>query len=125
MTLGPSLLLYLLVGAGVAVAVGVSEGRPWRGASAVFFWPLFPPYLLDRPAPLASEPPAGVGDELDAAIARADEELQAALDSLNDWAGQVLLAEKGRIRELRAAWRAQAERIRAMDRLLARPDLEP
>jgi len=126
MTLDAGLLLYLLMGGGVAVAVGVSEkGRFWRAAGALFFWPLFVPWLLGQPAVPPDETPAPAVDELSVAITRADEELQVALDGLDDWAGHVLLGEKDRIRELRSAWRNQAERIREMDRLLARPDPEP
>lgn len=122
MSMGASLFLYLLIGAGVAVAVGVSaaEQRFFRTASAVFFWPLFFPMLLSgAKAPPVSAP---LADELGRSIAQADAELQAALDSLEGWAGHVLGREKHRIPELRTAWAMQAERIREMDHLLARPD---
>ena len=56
------------------------------------------------------------------AIAQVDAELEAALSSLDGWAEDVLARERGRIRELRAAWTAQAERIREMDRVLALPE---
>src|SRR5207249_1095238 len=49
-------------------------------------------------------------------------ELAAALGSPGGWAGDVLAREKVRIRDLRTAWLAQAQRIREMDRLLARPE---
>jgi len=121
MTLGATMLLYLLPGVGAAAAVG---GGPWRALGALLFWPLFLPWLFARPDNSTLPPPAAE-DDLALAIARADEELQAALDSLDGWAGPGLLREKGRVEELRAAWRSQANRIREMDRLLARPDTGP
>ncbi|HEV3116645.1 MAG TPA: hypothetical protein VGY58_06305, partial [Gemmataceae bacterium] len=51
-----------------------------------------------------------------------DAELEAALNSLDGWAEDVLAREKNRIHELRTAWTAQSERIREMDRLLASPE---
>jgi hypothetical protein len=56
-----------------------------------------------------------------ASISQVDAELEAALNSLDGWAEDVLAREKDRIRELRAAWIAQAERIREMDRILPLP----
>jgi hypothetical protein len=56
------------------------------------------------------------------AIAQVDAELLAALNSLDGWAEDVLAREKGRFQELRAAWTAQAARIREMDRVLAVPE---
>ena len=130
MSLGTTAVLYLLIGAGVAVAVaargGGRAGLAFRALAALPFWPLFVPLLLSGgPAPAAG---AGAGpparDELSAAIAQADAELEAALGSLDGWAEHVLSRERGRIGELRAAWQAQAERVREMDRLLARADPE-
>lgn len=129
MGLGTSLILYLLMGAGVAAAVALAEGRPggervFRVLAAVFFWPLFVPLLLSGPArpPRPQQERGRSEDEIDAGIARADEELAAALGSLKGWAEHVLRREGGRVEELRAAWKAQAERIREMDGLLARPE---
>jgi hypothetical protein len=129
--LGQTLLLYGLVGVAIAVAVYLSEfngtrGERWfRVGTALPFWPLYLPILLARshvappePAPIA----AALPDEMTAAIAQVDAELDAALNSLDGWASDVLAREKGRIRELRAAWTAQAGRIREMDRLLTLPD---
>jgi hypothetical protein len=59
------------------------------------------------------------------AISQVEAELQAALGSLDGWAEDVLAREKDRLAELRAAWTAQAERIREMDRLLAVPESVP
>ena len=42
--------------------------------------------------------------------------------SLDGWAEGVPARERVRLRDLRTAWLAQAERIRAMDRLLAQPE---
>jgi hypothetical protein len=87
------------------------------------FWPLYLPILLARPGkpslPTQTAHPAG--DEMAGAIAQVDAELEAALNSLDGWASDVLAREKGRLRELRAAWSAHAERVREMDRVLALP----
>jgi hypothetical protein len=129
MSLGTTALLYLLIGVGVAVAVAARSGRgraevAFRALAAIPFWPLFVPLLLssvEARQAMAAGPPQ---DELGAAIAQADAELAAALGSLGGWAEAALARQPGRIEELRAAWNAQAERIREMDRLLGRPDPE-
>ena len=134
--LGQTLVLYLLIGVAVAAAVYLSNGnqRPtdrwFRVGTAVPFWPLYLPILLAQsgttgPVPAAATPQAPIHDEMSAAINQVDAELEAALASLDGWAEDVLAREKDRIRELRSAWTAQAERIREMDRLLARPDYAP
>jgi hypothetical protein len=129
--LGQTLVLYVLVGVAVAVAVyladlgGTAADRWFRVGSAVPFWPLYLPILLAGLRPTAEESSrtaAPAADEMTVAIAQVDAELESALGSLDGWAEDVLAREKGRIRELRAAWSTQAERIREMDRLLAQPD---
>ncbi len=123
-----TMIFYHLIGVGVAAAVSLSDtGRGalslgFRVASAVVFWPLYLPILLARPSRRVSRDPAlpaGDRDEMAEAIARVEAELEAALSSLDGWAEGVMAIEADRIRELRAAWTAQAGRIREMDRLLA------
>jgi hypothetical protein len=133
MTLGALLLLHLMAGTGVAGAVYLSGSSRHTGmrflqvATAFVFWPLYLPILLaghtsqettTEPMDLAS---AGT-DELGKVIGQVNAELDGALDSLDGWAEGVLVRERGRLQELRSAWIAQAERIRAMDRLLNRPE---
>jgi hypothetical protein len=127
---GQTVVLYLLVGVAIAVAVYLFDGgsnttdRWFRVATALPFWPLYLPLLLARvriPEEQATAPEPAT-DEMTAAIAQVDAELAAALNSLDGWASDVLAREKGRIRDLRAAWTLQAERIREMDRLLAQAD---
>src|SRR5207249_1644907 len=130
-SLGTTVILYLLLGVGVAVAVAARGGRrgelTFRVLAAVPFWPLFVPLLLSG-TEVVSAVEAGAKpspqDELSAAITQADAELEGALGSLGGWAEHVLSRERGRIEELRTAWKAQAERIREMDRLLSQPDPE-
>ena len=55
-------------------------------------------------------------------IAQVEAELEMALASLDGWVEDVLAHETDRFHELSTAWRAQAERIREMDRLLARAE---
>lgn len=121
--LGPTLVLYLLVGIAVAVALYVTDPQRSAGESAlrlstaVPFWPFYLPILLARPTstPLSTE------DEWTRTLAVVELELDTALSALNEWVG---IAEEPmqRIEKLRQAWTEQAERIRAMDRLLARPE---
>jgi hypothetical protein len=131
MGLSQSILFYGTVGVAVAVAVYVrADGksaaeRLFVVSTAVLFWPLYLPLLLARAAP----PDAGtkptvceVRDEMSAAIARVEAELDAAFSSLDGWAEDVLAREMDRIGELRSAWNAQAARVREMDRLLAEPE---
>jgi hypothetical protein len=130
MTLGQLVVLYLLAGAAIAVAVylttatrGFAE-RGFQLVTALLFWPLYLTLLLSRPGTesgparaIRSAPPC---DHLAAAIALVDAELEAALHSLDGWAEGVFAREKGRLDELRAAWAAQAQHVRDIDRLLAR-----
>jgi hypothetical protein len=126
-----TLILYLLVGVGVAGAVYVSDGsatpadRWFRVLSAVPFWPLYLPLLLVRRQAVIDDGRQPPKDEMAGAIAQVEAELEAALGSLDGWAEDVLAREKSRIGELRAAWTAQAERIREMDRLLSLPEAGP
>ena len=102
MSLGTTVILYLLIGVGVAVAVaarGGSRGElAFRVLAAVPFWPLFVPLLLSGSETVSA---AGAGaksspqDELSAAIAQADAELEGALGSLGGWAEHVLSRERG------------------------------
>lgn len=139
MALGESLLIYLLVGLAVAAAVAMSEDQPhqqtdrqrhggqtaFRIVAATLFWPLFLPILLSAAsaAPNVPPPPAAATAEPDDAMARriaqVDGELVAALASLDGWAEGAIARERLRIDELRSAWRAQAQRIRDMDGVLA------
>ena len=59
---GPTLMLYLLVGAGIAAALYLTDSpRPaserWlRLATALPFWPFYLPILLARPTSLPAAP---------------------------------------------------------------------
>jgi hypothetical protein len=130
--LSQTLVLYLVVGIGVAVAVYLSAeiskpaDRWFRVVSAVPFWPVYIPILLapaGKPSCNSTEvSPPEPPDEMAVAIHQVDAELEAALGSLDGWAEDVLTRENARIHELRSAWTVQAERIREMDRLLALPE---
>ena len=136
MGLPETILFYLLFGAAVAAAVALELPRGARGAqlfrlvTAVLFWPLYLPVLLDRPARARPGPiAAGTAsteqpDHYASAIAQIEAELDAALESLDGWAENVFARERERITELRAAWRWQADRIRQLDRLLASAGLD-
>jgi hypothetical protein len=125
--LGPTMVLYLLIGVGVAVALYLTDTprpageRILRLTTALPFWPFYLPILLARPAVahVSSE------DELEQTIAVVERELDTALASLDGWTEELPAEQRQRIDELRAAWKAQSERIREMDRLLARPEYTP
>ena len=129
--LGPTIVLYLVVGVGVAVAVYLSAARPsitqlwFQMVTAILFWPMYLPILLAAPRqPSENSQPqlcSVPDDDMSAAIAQVDAELESALSSLDGWAEDVLARERDRIRELRDAWIAQADRVREIDRLLALP----
>jgi hypothetical protein len=125
---GQTLILYLVIGAGVAGAVYLAErvshrpGRWFLVLTSVLFWPLYLPLLLAPGRADSRVPSAAPQDDLATAIAQVDAELEAALSSLDGWAEDVLAREKTRLRDLRTAWLAQAQRIREMDRLLALPE---
>ena len=130
--LAESLIFYLHCGCGVLVAVAIrSAGRSrlqtlFDCGASLFFWPLYVPLLLQ---PVFSGPPPigqsallpADGDVLGSMIDRTEAELDSALGSLEGWAEGALAAEHDRLAELRAAWRAQADWIRQLDRLLAQP----
>lgn len=132
--LSQTLILYAVVGLAVATAVYLVWPRQTPAQccflviSAVPFWPLYVPMLLSRGASSPASDrraPRRADDGMAAAIAQVDAELEAALGSLDGWAEDVLAREKGRIGDLHAAFCAQAERIREMDRLLALPEETP
>ncbi len=121
-----TLILYLVVGAGVAGAVylthrgGRSPARWFLVATAVLFWPLYLPVLLSSGrTPAEGSAGAPPPDELAAAIGQVDAELGAALQGLDGWAEEGLIRDKVRPRDLGAAWLAEAQRIGEMDRVLA------
>ncbi|MEZ5967157.1 MAG: hypothetical protein R3F56_25200 [Planctomycetota bacterium] len=127
MGLFDTLLLYGSVGAGIAVATLLaSEGAPrharvFRVAMGFLFWPMHLPWLL---AARGTEPPAASvpHDAMAAAIGQVERELAAAIAGLDGWAESVLAGPCLRANELSTAWKAQAERIRTMDRVLAADD---
>jgi hypothetical protein len=132
MGLTETILFYLLFGGGIAFAMamrreGASGSERWfRVVTAIFFWPLYLPILLDKPARgdsseaiVAHQNDRTTIDEYGAMITRVEAELETALDSLDGWAENVFAREQDRFSELRAAWRSQAERIRQLDRLLS------
>ncbi|MEX2186374.1 MAG: hypothetical protein WD875_06260 [Pirellulales bacterium] len=145
MALTESLLIYLLIGFAVAAAVALFEDCPreriglrnhrsataFRVVEATFFWPLFLPILLSRTPETVGDEPRHTAtvvqsdDALSRHIAQVDDELVAALASLDGWAEGAIARERVRIDELRAAWRGQAQRIRDMDRVLAATAEEP
>ena len=127
--LDSTLFIYFLIGAGVAIAVYVSDlartlaERSFQTAASLVFWPLFLPLLLQkglahRPAPASA---LAQPDELSKAIAQVAAELDEALRSSCSRDEMAELAS-GRLDELPLHWQTQAERIREMDRLLAQPE---
>lgn len=123
-------IFYVLFGLVVAVASYLRCGATFELVAATFFWPFYLPMLLaageDAGEALSGKPLGGSEeveerDALAMAIGQVEGELDAALEGLDGWAGDVLNCEARRLVELRSAWRMQAERIRQLDRLLAEP----
>src|SRR4051812_16626072 len=126
-------IFYLVLGAAVAVAVYVRDGSraglsvALQMLAACLFWPLFVPMLLSEPSQLpvtevmSPQPGTAQQDALAAAISQVETELDTALEGLDGWAEDVLNSEQHRLEELRIAWKAQADRIRQIDELLAEP----
>jgi hypothetical protein len=125
-----TMIFYHVIGLGVATAVYLSDSRQrrrqvFRLTTAVIFWPLYLPIVLAgvRPGPQPEITPSrDDGDAMSRAISQVQGELETALASLDGWVEHVLAHEAGRFRELSTAWSAQADRIREMDRLLARTE---
>lgn len=128
MNVAESLIFYLVLGVAVGVATltvaadGGACRRTARALAAVLFWPLFLPLLLSARGepqegqPAHARPPR---DNLAVKIEQVNLELDAALSSLDGWAETALAREERRIAELKRTWQALAERIRAMEALLA------
>jgi hypothetical protein len=136
MSLASTLVLYLMLGAGIAGALLVREGLQsaagaMRLASACLFWPMFVPVLL-APQP-GAEPETSASaiaaqakaDPIQAEIARVESELEGALRTLDGWAEGTLALEDARFEELGHAWRVQAQRIRELGELLIASGDEP
>jgi hypothetical protein len=123
--LNSTLVLYLMVGAGIGLAVYLSSpgGRRaevcFRVLTAVAFWPLYVPLLL-RGVPVRIDSEAL--DELARSIAQVEAELRAALASVQGGENGALAQETARLEEFRSVWLAFAARIREMDRLLQAAD---
>jgi hypothetical protein len=131
MTFAATMIFYHLIGLGVATAVFLSDSRQgrllpvFRLATAIVFWPLYVPIVLAGTRPGADTevtPSQANHDTMFLAISQVEAELETALASLDGWVEDVMAHESGRFHELSTAWRAQAERIREMDRLLAKTD---
>jgi hypothetical protein len=133
MLLVETAIFYLLSGSAVSVAVYLrGRGEPGvvvglRTAGACLFWPLFVPMLLSVSGSKSDQVTESPDDDLTPrdslalAISQVETELDAALEGLDGWAEDVLNSEQHRLEELRAAWKTQAERIRQIDQLLAKP----
>ena len=126
-----TMIFYHVIGLGVAAAVFLSDSRQggllpmFRLATAIVFWPLYLPMLLAARRAGTQPETARVPHAVDAmarSISQVEAELETALASLDGWVEHVLAHEAGRFHELSTAWRAQADRIREMDRVLARTE---
>jgi len=129
MSFASTLVLYLMLGTGVAGALLVRDGLQGaagatRLVTACLFWPIFVPVLL---APLPAAQPdaaqaaisdAATGDPIQTEIVRVESELKGALQTLDGWAEGALALEDARFDELSNAWRVQARRIRELGELL-------
>lgn len=132
-------VLYLLLGAVVAVAMGLRHGvggaAGWLRIPAwALCWPLFAPLLLGEATRAGDDPatgprPAGVPDAPPAGphprLADAQRQLLAALGRLEGLAEEVLAPEVARVHHLTASLEAMARRFEEMDALLSTPAFDP
>jgi hypothetical protein len=126
-----TMIFYHVIGLGVAIAVFLSDSHQsgllpvFRLVTAVVFWPLYLPVVLAgrraRSQPEMATCPLA-DDAMSRTISQVESELETALASLDGWVEHVLAHEAGRFHELSTTWRAQADRIREMDRVLARTE---
>ena len=125
MSFAETSLFYAVIGLAVAAGRWLVE-RPATSwgllpflPATVLFWPLFLPLLLARRAdddePVSLNTPH---DDLARAIDQVENELNTALAELDGGPESVLKQYAGRLRELRAALSAEADRIRQMERVL-------
>src|SRR5688572_28820727 len=120
MNLATTLLFYLLIGAALSAALWLRSERLGpgerllRSTTALAFWPLYLPLVLQGTLPRSglevSGPvgptPAPVGPldgDLAQALTQVESELDLALGSLDGWSDAVLAREQDRFAELRAA----------------------
>lgn len=132
MTFAITSVFYFTFGACVATALSLVERQQHLGDrflrifASFLFWPLYVPLVLQRTPNAPTEAEVAGTDEPSDSLARSIEqveaELKGALESLDGWAEGVLIEERERIDELQSAWRAQAGRLRELDRLLTRTD---
>ncbi|MCH7729360.1 MAG: hypothetical protein IH991_23215 [Planctomycetes bacterium] len=121
-----TLIFYTVIGIGVAVALLAVEAdrtaaqRMFMAATAILFWPVYVPVLLGggRSSPTQSrESPAN--DKVSQLVDQVQQELDEAVYRFDGWDDDSLANQRERISELKAAWRAQADRIREIDGLLS------
>jgi hypothetical protein len=122
MDLATTAVFYAVIGVGVAVAQYLRSDsdnaaeRLMQVGLAASFWPLYLPLVL-RPSGEAAPQPAS--NRFGPIISQIERELDVAWKGLDGWAEQALCREADRLSDLRATWRAQAERIHQLDQLLA------
>src|SRR5207302_9278745 len=116
MSAAGTLLLYGLIGLGVAVALFLRQRSPGMAALAVAFWPLLIPFLLGGTT---------ISSTIDGGgrIARVQAEVLQALGRLEGLAEEVLAPELRRVRGLTEQLEAMSRRIARMDELLQSPQL--
>ncbi len=125
---GVTIVFYLIIGVGIAIALWVSDetGRSkdkiFERLTAPFFWPIYIPVLLANRSTIPvidgkiTRP--SVVDGMSQLIGQVESELETAFGSLEGWAENVFVNERNRISELKVAWYQQADRIRELDQLL-------
>ena len=122
---GVTIFFYLMIGVGIAMALGVSDetgsskDKIFERLTAPFFWPIYVPVLLANRS-LASviegeKTRPRVNDGMSQLIGQVESELETAFGSLEGWAQHVFVDERNRITELKVAWHQQADRIREPD----------
>ena len=131
MGLGETAVIYLVIGAGVAIALVLRAGPMglqlvYLSALGLVFWPVMVPMLFDRAGETARSPEkAAAVTPLARRIGELESELKMVLAKTDGWAERVLASETEKIGSLVVAMRAQASRVDEMERLLRTLEQDP
>jgi hypothetical protein len=127
MSITGTAIIYLILGAVVAIATLLRENEASRSKRAagliitLIFWPIFLPFLLGRPGASSVAAP-GPRTEIDQRIDAVEDNLLGALSRLHGIAEDILAPEVERVRGLAGALHGMGRRLIEMDRLLATPE---
>ncbi len=130
MGLAETIVIYLVVGVGVAIALVLRDGTAgfhlvYLSALGLVFWPVMIPTLFDAGGSTRTRSKDKAVSPLARRISELESELKMVLAKTDGWAERVLAAETEKIGSLVAAMRAQTSRVDEMERLLRSLENDP